>query len=93
MVRCGPRRRAEAASVGKAVTHFMRGGVTPAQIGVITPYEGQHAHILSLMQRSGALPAAMYAQARPAAPLASSMRPPLVWAAALQGDGCGRRWR
>jgi regulator of nonsense transcripts 1 len=48
--------------VEKLVTHFMRGGVAPAQLGVITPYEGQRAHVLALMQRSGALPSALYGQ-------------------------------
>ena len=32
---------AEATHVEKIVTHFLRSGVTPAQIGIITPYEGQ----------------------------------------------------
>ena len=44
----------------KIVTHFMRGGITPGQIGVITPYEGQRAHILATMQRSGSLNTALY---------------------------------
>ena len=35
----------------KVVTALMRGGVTPAQIGVITPYEGQRAHVLTTMLR------------------------------------------
>ena len=52
--------RAEAANVEKIVTHFMRGGITPGQIGVITPYEGQRAHILAIMQRSGSLNTALY---------------------------------
>lgn len=37
--------RAEAAAVEKAVTRLIQGGLAPAQIGVITPYEGQRAHI------------------------------------------------
>lgn len=36
--------RTEAANVEKIVTHLLRHGVTPDQIGVITPYEGQRAH-------------------------------------------------
>ncbi len=47
------------------MTHFLRGGrVAPDQVGVITPYEGQRAHVLQLMQRSGALAASTYVQAR-----------------------------
>lgn len=46
----------------KIVTHFMRTGVRPEQIGIITPYEGQRAHVLSVMQRSGALASTLYAE-------------------------------
>lgn len=42
---------AEAATVEKIVTTLMRGGVTPDQIGVITPYEGQRAHVVTTMLR------------------------------------------
>ena len=38
----------------KLVTTLMRGGVTPDQIGVITPYEGQRAHTVTTMLRVGA---------------------------------------
>lgn len=44
---------AEAATVEKLVTTLMRGGVTPDQIGVITPYEGQRAHTVTTMLRVG----------------------------------------
>ncbi|CAL8463239.1 g2773 [Coccomyxa elongata] len=54
--------RTEAANVEKIVTHFMRGGIKPEQIGVITPYEGQRAHVVSTMQRSGALNTTLYAE-------------------------------
>jgi hypothetical protein len=40
--------------VEKLVTTLMRGGVTPDQIGVITPYEGQRAHTVTTMLRVGA---------------------------------------
>jgi len=59
-----PRARAEAASVEKVVTHLLRGGVAPEQVGVITPYEGQRAHVLATLARSGPLAAAQYAEAR-----------------------------
>lgn len=39
----------------KIVTHFLKGGVMPDQIGVITPYEGQRAHVVTTMQRVGTL--------------------------------------
>lgn len=48
----------------KVVTHLLRGGVSPDQIGVITPYEGQRTHILASLPRSGLLNAALYAEAR-----------------------------
>ena len=37
------------------MTHFLKGGVMPDQIGVITPYEGQRAHVVTTMQRVGTL--------------------------------------
>lgn len=39
----------------KAVTQLLRGGVRGEQIGVITPYEGQRAHVLSVLARLGPL--------------------------------------
>lgn len=38
--------RTEAAAVEKIVTVFLKGGVNPSQIGVITPYEGQRAYVV-----------------------------------------------
>jgi len=38
--------RAEAANVEKVVTRFLKSGVHPDQIGIITPYEGQRAYIV-----------------------------------------------
>jgi regulator of nonsense transcripts 1 len=35
-------------------------GVTPAQIGVITPYDGQRKYVSEYMRRSGALASALY---------------------------------
>ena len=52
--------RTEAAVCEKIVTHFLRAGVNPAQIGVITPYEGQRAYIVNYMQRNGSLRAQLY---------------------------------
>ncbi|CAL9164433.1 regulator of nonsense transcripts 1 homolog isoform X1 [Musa acuminata AAA Group] len=52
--------RTEAANVEKIVTTFLRSGVIPSQIGVITPYEGQRAYIVSYMSRNGALRQQLY---------------------------------
>lgn len=41
--------RTEAASVEKLVTRFLNSGVKPEQIGVITPYEGQRAYLVSYL--------------------------------------------
>ena len=53
--------RTEAANVEKLVSRFLSGGVTPEQVGVITPYEGQRAYIVSYMQRNGSLQQKLYA--------------------------------
>lgn len=52
--------RTEASYVEKVVTHLLRIGVTPAQIGVITPYDGQRKYVSEYMRRSGALASALY---------------------------------
>nr|GEY08742.1 regulator of nonsense transcripts 1 homolog [Tanacetum cinerariifolium] len=52
--------RTEAANVEKLVTTFLRSGVVPSQIGVITPYEGQRAYIVNYMSRNGALRQQLY---------------------------------
>jgi len=52
--------RLEATSVEKSVTHLLRNSVAPSRIGVITPYEGQRAHIASLFSRSGTLKQDLY---------------------------------
>ena len=52
--------RMEAAAVEKVVTAFLRSGITPDQIGVITPYEGQRAYVVAHMARQGALRQALY---------------------------------
>lgn len=38
--------RTEASNVEKIVTKFLRAGVKPEQIGLITPYEGQRAYLV-----------------------------------------------
>jgi regulator of nonsense transcripts 1 len=45
--------RTEASNVEKAVTRFFKAGVKPADIGIITPYEGQRSYIVTTMQNSG----------------------------------------
>jgi len=46
--------RTEASNIEKLVTYFLKAGVKPHQIGVITPYEGQRAYICSVFQRQTA---------------------------------------
>lgn len=52
--------RTEANAVEKIVTHLLKHGVGPWQIGVITPYEGQRAHVVALMLRHGSLSQKLY---------------------------------
>jgi len=52
--------RTEATNCEKIVTHFLKAGVNPSQIGVITPYEGQRAYIVAFMQRSGSVRPQLY---------------------------------
>ena len=52
--------RTEASYVEKVVTYLLRMGVTPAQIGVITPYDGQKKYVSEYMRRSGMLASALY---------------------------------
>lgn len=40
--------RTEASNVEKIVTKFLRAGIKPEQIGLITPYEGQRAYLVSI---------------------------------------------
>jgi regulator of nonsense transcripts 1 len=52
--------RTEASYVEKVVTHLLRLGVTPGQIGVITPYDGQKKYVSEYMRRAGALAHTLY---------------------------------
>ena len=52
--------RTEASNVEKIVTKFFKSGVSPSQIGVITPYEGQRSFVVSSMQQNGALRKDLY---------------------------------
>ena len=52
--------RAEAVAVEKAVTHLLNAGVSPDQIGVVTPYEGQRAYVTQHMTRVGILHPQLY---------------------------------
>ena len=54
--------RTEANAVEKIVTHLLKHGVGPWQIGVITPYEGQRAHVVALMLRHGSLSQKLYSE-------------------------------
>ena len=46
----------EAACVEKIVTHFLRAGVAPENLGVVTPYEGQRAYVVQHMTRAAGVP-------------------------------------
>jgi hypothetical protein len=52
--------RTEAANVEKVVTRLLQHGLAPHQLGVITPYEGQRAHVVNVMLRTGALRQELY---------------------------------
>lgn len=45
--------RTEAANVEKIVTRFLKVGILPQQIGVITPYEGQRSYVVQYMKING----------------------------------------
>ncbi|MDP2438814.1 MAG: DEAD/DEAH box helicase, partial [archaeon] len=53
--------RTEASICEKIVTMLLKMGLRPDQIGVITPYEGQRAFLVSYMQRAGSMQTQMYA--------------------------------
>ena len=44
----------------KLLTRFLQAGVLPAQLGVITPYEGQRANIVATLLRHGPLRQDLY---------------------------------
>ncbi|KAJ3147016.1 hypothetical protein HDU89_005824 [Geranomyces variabilis] len=52
--------RTEATNCEKVVTRLLKAGVTPAQIGIVTPYEGQRSFIVQHMQFAGALKKELY---------------------------------
>jgi hypothetical protein len=52
--------RAEAAICEKIVTHLLKVGVNPSQIGIITPYEGQRSYITAYLLRHGSLRSQLY---------------------------------
>jgi len=52
--------RTEASSVEKIITLFLKSGVVPEQIGVVTPYEGQRNFIINYMQMFGSLNKELY---------------------------------
>lgn len=53
--------RMEATVCEKIVTLLLKMGLRPDQIGVITPYEGQRAFLVSYMQRAGSMQSQLYA--------------------------------
>lgn len=52
--------RTEASNVEKITTRFLKAGVKPEQIGIITPYEGQRAYLVQYMQYQGSLHSKLY---------------------------------
>ena len=52
--------RTEAKNVENLTTKFIKAGVSPDQIGIITPYEGQRSHLVSYMQYQGSLHTKLY---------------------------------
>lgn len=54
--------RTEAANVEKIATRFLKGGLRPEQIGIITTYEGQRSYIVQFMQNQGSLHSKLYTE-------------------------------
>jgi len=52
--------RTEAAAVEKVATKFLKAGIKPEQIGIVTPYEGQRSFLVQYMQYQGSLHAKLY---------------------------------
>lgn len=52
--------RTEASNVEKITTRFLKAGVQPQDIGIITPYEGQRSYVVSSMQINGTLKKEIY---------------------------------
>ena len=52
--------RTEASFMEKITTRFLKCGVKPDQIGIITPYEGQRAYLVQYMQYNGSLHSKLY---------------------------------
>lgn len=52
--------RTEAVVVERITTKFLKSGVKPEQIGIITPYEGQRSYLVQYMQYSGSLHSKLY---------------------------------
>lgn len=54
--------RTEAIHIEKICTEFIRKGIEPEQIGIITAYEGQRAFVVTHLERNGPLDASVYAR-------------------------------
>ena len=52
--------RTEASNVEKTVSKFFKAGVTPQQIGIVTPYEGQRSYIVNYMHLHGTMKKDLY---------------------------------
>ena len=52
--------RTEAANVERVVTKFLKSGIKPEQIGVVTPYDGQRSFVVQYMKMNGPLAKELY---------------------------------
>ena len=48
--------------VEKVTLQFVKGGLKPSQIGIITPYEGQRAHIMHHLKNQASLDGKLFAE-------------------------------
>ncbi|KAF9316594.1 ATP-dependent helicase NAM7 [Podila horticola] len=52
--------RTEASNCEKVVTKFLKSGILPQQIGIITPYEGQRSYLVNYMGFNGSMRKELY---------------------------------
>lgn len=52
--------RTEATYVEKVVTWFLKAGIKPHQVGIVTPYEGQRSFLVKWMEQRGTLKKDLY---------------------------------
>lgn len=52
--------RTEVVQIERIVFYFIKAGVKPQQLGIITPYKGQRAFIVNYLQKNGQLNPNLY---------------------------------